>query len=257
MFKEQINEARKYKRLVLAGGDGTISRALEHLVDSEIEVAFIPLGIGNDLAREFSIPLNMARKSGDEILSWLKSLSPKPMTIGGLYSADMKLQKYFSNYISFGLDALAVENFSVLRNEHFGAFHYMGRTGNRLVYGLCGIRRFFYSQKPEIISNTEESFCPGRNKTIIISNIKSYMGLGLSNCSGSVFDESFECVSISSIFDYFKILVKKGGSLVGSSYKWEIKNSNYLNVQIDGEFYPELKERKFIISPAGKLHVLC
>jgi diacylglycerol kinase (ATP) len=42
-------------RVVLCGGDGLIHRALPYLVRTEVEVAVVPVGSGNDFARAFGI----------------------------------------------------------------------------------------------------------------------------------------------------------------------------------------------------------
>jgi diacylglycerol kinase (ATP) len=47
------------ERLVIAGGDGTIHEVIQGLAPDfpEIELAVIPLGTGNDLARSLGLPL--------------------------------------------------------------------------------------------------------------------------------------------------------------------------------------------------------
>ena len=42
-------------RVVLCGGDGLIHRALPYLVHTDVEVAVVPVGSGNDFARAFGI----------------------------------------------------------------------------------------------------------------------------------------------------------------------------------------------------------
>ena len=43
------------ERLVVAGGDGMVHHALQHIAQSEIELAIIPAGTGNDIARALKI----------------------------------------------------------------------------------------------------------------------------------------------------------------------------------------------------------
>lgn len=46
-------------RVVIGGGDGTISMAVEALMDCDLPIGLVPLGTANDLARTLSIPLDM------------------------------------------------------------------------------------------------------------------------------------------------------------------------------------------------------
>ena len=47
-------------RVVLCGGDGLIHRALPYLVHTDVEVAVVPVGSGNDFARAFGISADVA-----------------------------------------------------------------------------------------------------------------------------------------------------------------------------------------------------
>jgi len=47
--------ADEIERLVLCGGDGLLHRCLSHVADSEIDVAVVPVGTGNDFARAVGI----------------------------------------------------------------------------------------------------------------------------------------------------------------------------------------------------------
>ncbi|ADE14708.1 diacylglycerol kinase catalytic region [Nitrosococcus halophilus Nc 4] len=48
-----------YRRIVVAGGDGTISAVASELIQSEIILGIIPVGTANLLARELKIPLEL------------------------------------------------------------------------------------------------------------------------------------------------------------------------------------------------------
>ncbi|MEL6288839.1 MAG: lipid kinase [Pseudomonadota bacterium] len=45
--------------IVVAGGDGTLSRLLSELVASDVPIGIIPLGTANDLARTLGVPLDI------------------------------------------------------------------------------------------------------------------------------------------------------------------------------------------------------
>lgn len=59
-----IKAAAKKGRVVVAGGDGTVSCAAQQLAGSDIELALLPLGTLNHLARDLGLPtdLNEAAK---------------------------------------------------------------------------------------------------------------------------------------------------------------------------------------------------
>src|ERR1044072_9483397 len=53
--------------LVVVGGDGIISLALQVLAKTDIPLAIIPAGTGNDHAREFAIPTKDPEAAADVI----------------------------------------------------------------------------------------------------------------------------------------------------------------------------------------------
>ena len=53
--------------LVIAGGDGVISLALQALARSDIPVGIIPAGTGNDHAREYRIPQGDPEAAADVV----------------------------------------------------------------------------------------------------------------------------------------------------------------------------------------------
>jgi len=55
---ERIEAARDVDRILLAGGDGTLHRALPALVSRALPLGIVPLGTANDFARGLGIPLD-------------------------------------------------------------------------------------------------------------------------------------------------------------------------------------------------------
>lgn len=54
MLAQQAKEAG-YQRIIVCGGDGTVSEVINTLIKTDIALGIIPLGIGNDLARNLGI----------------------------------------------------------------------------------------------------------------------------------------------------------------------------------------------------------
>ena len=57
------------RRIIIFGGDGTISEVVNATVNSEIELGIISVGTGNDLARSLSLPYNKPEKALEVILT--------------------------------------------------------------------------------------------------------------------------------------------------------------------------------------------
>ena len=57
--------ASRTKRVIVAGGDGTISEVVNGLAGTEVEVGIVAIGTGNDVARTLNLPYNdVARAAG-------------------------------------------------------------------------------------------------------------------------------------------------------------------------------------------------
>ncbi|RPJ60338.1 MAG: diacylglycerol kinase family lipid kinase [Acidobacteria bacterium] len=53
------------RRLIVAGGDGTISEVANALVVTEVEMGIVAIGTGNDVARTLNLPYNDVAKAAD------------------------------------------------------------------------------------------------------------------------------------------------------------------------------------------------
>ncbi|MBC2575172.1 diacylglycerol/lipid kinase family protein [Peptostreptococcus canis] len=100
------NNIRKNERLIIIGGDGTLNEAVNALkqIKSNVPIAYIPGGTGNDFARELKITKNM-----DFYIDSLNSLS-SPNTLEIIKCRNLKnnTEIYSINSIGFGIDALII-----------------------------------------------------------------------------------------------------------------------------------------------------
>ena len=58
--------------VVVGGGDGTISTLIPQLTALKIPIGILPLGTGNDLARELGVLQSVQSKSGEQIIKFYR-----------------------------------------------------------------------------------------------------------------------------------------------------------------------------------------
>lgn len=58
LIKDELQK-EKYDNLIALGGDGTVNRAAQAIVNSDLILGIVPLGSGNGLARHLKIPMNI------------------------------------------------------------------------------------------------------------------------------------------------------------------------------------------------------
>jgi len=56
-------------RVIVAGGDGTISEVVNGLIGTEVEMGIVSIGTGNDLARTLNLPYNDVARAADIALA--------------------------------------------------------------------------------------------------------------------------------------------------------------------------------------------
>jgi diacylglycerol kinase (ATP) len=87
--------------LVVTGGDGIISVALQALALTDIPLGIIPAGTGNDHAREFGLPTNNPTAAANVVADgWLETIDL------GRISDDSGAQKWFGTVMAAGFDSL-------------------------------------------------------------------------------------------------------------------------------------------------------
>ncbi len=159
--------SRGFRNLVCCGGDGT----LHHMVNgalkqtmiqaSELCIAIIPSGTGNDWIKSYAIPTDLVKclqimKNGRKILQ----------DIGCIHLKDSKEDRYFVNVAGFGYDAFVVKNLSRFRK--LGSLAY-------LLTGLWG----FFSYTPAKVSIQAGSYSYSGRVFMVILGIGKYSGGGM------------------------------------------------------------------------------
>ena len=77
-LKRKLRENQKFEGLFLIGGDGTVNLAVQELVGSDLGLALIPAGTGNDFART----LNLKLKNPEQLIKHYLSSQHQLMKVG-------------------------------------------------------------------------------------------------------------------------------------------------------------------------------
>ena len=104
-LKSKLRESQEFEGLFLIGGDGTVNLAVQELVGSDLGLALIPAGTGNDFART----LNLKLKNPEQLISHYLSSQPSLIDVGKVG------EKYFVDVLSTGFDSMVNERANAMR----------------------------------------------------------------------------------------------------------------------------------------------
>jgi diacylglycerol kinase (ATP) len=105
--------ARDTDALVVCGGDGVISLALQSLALGDIPLGIIPAGTGNDHAREYGLPKGDPEAAADVIIDgWTETVDL------GRIDNHVGVQKWFGTVMAAGFDSLVSDRTNRMRWPH-------------------------------------------------------------------------------------------------------------------------------------------
>jgi diacylglycerol kinase family enzyme len=248
-LSEQFAIAAQFDRIVVVGGDGTFASVLTSPGLPPIPVGLIPLGTANDLAREFGMCRAIRGVPWHKLPALIETLSETPLSVWDL-SVDSETRS-FCNYCSLGFEGGVVSDFAAWRAKQ--TRH--GVLRNRIAYGLLGAKRLCTRLEGlSIHSNSNDVVLAPSTRGIVITNVKSHMGVGVLTPESDPSDDRIECVNASSPLDYLRMVLSPLGIL--TPLKSMITGSEITikgipsgtQIQVDGEIHAPVREGTIKIS---------
>jgi diacylglycerol kinase (ATP) len=99
--------------LVVVGGDGIVSLALQVLAQTDIPLGIVPAGTGNDHAREFGIPTGSPEAAVDVVVDG----RTETIDLGRIRDAD-GCDRWFGTVMAAGFDSLVTDRTNRMRWPH-------------------------------------------------------------------------------------------------------------------------------------------
>lgn len=257
----QLEIAKRADRVIIGGGDGTVSTIASALNGASCSVGVLPLGTGNDFARELGFEKNILLASHPDLLcNYYRSAPTKAVALWSFdYGEDFSSSVSFLNYVSMGFDAHVVHDFARWRASSAGQLA-RGVWLNRLGYSAAALRNIFKRLPSNLsLQSNDEDFSITSGRGILFANIRSLMGLGISNPIGSPFDETIECIVVHNIFAYLLMLLHYRipffmPDIIESRKTWEMRNLPAgIAFQIDGEPRQDIRTSCFRIRKSHEL----
>lgn len=214
-------------RLLVAGGDGTISMVAECVLGTDICLGIIPAGSANGMAVNFNLPETLAEQIDIALADCYIKID--------LLFINNKICLHIAD---LGLNAELVNNY-----ENSGV---RGKFG----YFLQSIPTIINSDSPfNFIIETEDETLEKTGILLAIANANKY-GTGANiNPQGKINDGKFEILIFKNLdfFEIFKTMQEKPEMSTDfvdiiSTNSAKITSTNKVPFQIDGEFMGEINE---------------
>jgi diacylglycerol kinase (ATP) len=100
--------------VVVVGGDGMVSLAVNAIATSSIPLGIVPAGTGNDLARGLGLIVGDVPASIQALIEAL-GREPQRIDLGHITSIDQSKDRWFAGILSAGFDAIVNERANAMR----------------------------------------------------------------------------------------------------------------------------------------------
>ena len=223
LTKESIHQQADI--IVACGGDGTINEVASTLVGTTIPLGIVPIGSGNGLASNLSIPKNIKKA-----LYIIKNNQCAKIDVGCVN------QRYFFSNTGFGFTANVIENYEAFQERTLWCY---------VKASLKSFQQF--SKNKEIVFMIDDKIEVVSPFLIFISN-SNVMGYNMSlTPKASLHDGLLDVIIVTKIgrlkmlFFGFCMLIKKPEILKEVKYyqtnemTLSRKNGTFFESQIDGE----------------------
>lgn len=255
-------------RLVVAGGDGTIGQALEGLRHSgrlDAALGVVPLGTGNDLARELNLLSVFQREGLAGLLPQLLEDRIRPLDLW-----DVDGRAVMVNYLSFGVDGWITEVFGRSRDLSERSH---STAGNKLRYvqaGLGSLARHLpkdFSIRATLLDGSVLDQALGGRRAFVALNIASYASGLLHPMDTRCDDGLLTLFSFPRLWSYPALL---STAMVPSAQRWLLRRLPHWQVsrlevawngrnalQVDGEGRRDLMDKNRLeVVHWGRVQVL-
>jgi len=239
-----INQAKKifkdfnqknYDRLIVAGGDGSVSFAINELIKNnfnfkdDFAIGYIPAGTANLLQAELSM-----NKKVDDIVNILVSNNYKPSNLVKIN------ENYFFLMAGIGWDAKIVHSINSKIKKILG----------KIIFGIKGFQYFLFMNNKKLNVTFDGQFYQA--DWILSSNTKYYAGHHKINKT-NIFEDKLvtyifkDLTRISLLYSIFLIILngdlsKNKNVITTYSQNITIDGNDWIPVQIDGDNFGSYKK---------------
>jgi diacylglycerol kinase family enzyme len=261
---EQFAAARGHGLIVLGGGDGTVSHALQALRGYAGRIAVFPLGTANDLARELGLFPHFSMQHIERMIALVENTSGRPFSLWEAAPANGSGPRaLFCNYLSLGWDAAVVGDVDDWRRrDGLRVLFRGGVASNRAAYAAAALARLGRGRlrgvEVRALEGSGPSFRIERAMSLLFPNIRSIMGFGCSSPFADPHDETIEAIAVTSVAQYFAMVARRVIALRAAvrpqARGWEIHGvPPGTALQVDGEIRRDFAAESYRISHAGKI----
>ena len=239
-----INQAKKifknfnqknYDRLIVAGGDGSVSFAINELIKNnfnfkdDFAIGYIPAGTANLLQAELSM-----NKKVDDIVNILVSNNYKSSNLVKIN------ENYFFLMAGIGWDAKIVHSINSKIKKFLG----------KIIFGIKGFQYFLFMNNKKLNVTFDDQFYQA--DWILSSNTKYYAGHHKINKT-NIFEDKLvtyifkDLTRISLLYSIFLIILngdlsKNKNVITTYSQNISIDGNDLIPVQIDGDNFGSYKK---------------